>query len=171
LHIHNAAAGVSGAIVIPTDVNGTDKTIAVDATGKIRIQKQVQVPQTTPAATLATLIDMIANPQNYYVNIHTTVSPGGAMRGQLVPAELKIVMGLMSPQNEVPPTTSNGSAVATGNGIESEGFVWQPALRRCHFLMRYIRGWMRLLLGQFSPVSTFIMVWRVLTAPSSLTAG
>ncbi len=113
LHIHNAAAGVSGAIVIPTDVNGTDKTIAVDATGKVRIQKQVQVPQTAPAATLATLIDMIANPQNYYVNIHTTVSPGGAMRGQLVPAEMKIVMGLMSPQNEVPPTTSNGSAVAT----------------------------------------------------------
>jgi uncharacterized protein (TIGR03437 family) len=116
LHIHNAAAGVSGAIVIPTDVNGTDKSIAVDATGKVRIQKQVQVPA---PATVATITDMLANPQNYYVNVHTTDHPSGAMRGQVVPAEMKVVMGLMSPQNEVPPTTSNGSAVATVTVLRS----------------------------------------------------
>src|SRR5438552_15120240 len=62
---------------------------------------------------------MIANPQNYYVNVHTTGNPGGAMRAQIVPAEMKIVMGLMSPQNEVPPTTANGSAVATVTVLRS----------------------------------------------------
>ncbi len=113
LHIHNAPAGTSGPIVVPTDVNGSDKSVAVDATGKVRIQKQVQVPQTAPAATVATIVDMLNNPQNYYVNVHTPANPGGAMRGQLVQAEMKILMGLMSPQNEVPPTSAVGSAVAT----------------------------------------------------------
>jgi uncharacterized protein (TIGR03437 family) len=117
LHIHNAPAGVAGQIVIPTDVNSTTNSIAVDATGKLRIQKQVQVPA---PATVATIVDMLANPQNYYVNIHTTDHGGGAMRGQVVPAEMKIVMGLMSIQNEVPPTTSNGSAVATVTALRSK---------------------------------------------------
>jgi len=47
--------------VIPTDVNGTDKSITVDATGKTSIQKQVQFPQTTPAVALSTITDLIAN--------------------------------------------------------------------------------------------------------------
>jgi uncharacterized protein (TIGR03437 family) len=117
LHIHNAPAGTAGQIVVPTDVNSTTNSIAVDATGKVRIQKQVQVPA---PATVATIVDMLANPQNYYVNIHTTDHAGGAMRGQIVPAEMKIVMGLMSPQNEVPPTTSNGSAIATVTVLRSK---------------------------------------------------
>ena len=29
------------------------------------------------------LVDIIQNPENYYVNLHTTVYPGGAIRGQL----------------------------------------------------------------------------------------
>jgi len=117
LHIHAAPAGTSGSIVIPTDVNGGANSIAVDATGRVRIQKQVQVPA---PATVATITDLLANPQNFYVNLHTTVSPGGAMRGQLVAAEMKILMGLMSTQNEVPPTTSNGSAVATVTVLRSK---------------------------------------------------
>src|SRR5258706_4433596 len=116
LNIHNAPAGTAGNIVIPTDVNGTTNTIAVDATGKVRIQKQVQVPA---PATVATIVDMLTSPQNYYVNIHTTDHGGGAMRGQVVPAEMKILMGLMSTQNEVPPTTSNGSAIATVTVLRS----------------------------------------------------
>jgi len=113
LHIHNAAAGVNGAIVIPTDVNATDKSIAIDSTGRLRIQKQVQVPSTNPAISLSTVLDMLQNPQNYYVNIHTTVNPGGAMRGQLLPAESTFLMGLMSPKNEVPPVPVNASGVGS----------------------------------------------------------
>lgn len=108
LHIHKGAAGVAGPIVIPTDVS----SIAVDATGKTTIQRQVQFPQTTPAVALSTITDLLANPSDYYVNIHTTDHPGGVMRGQLLLAEGKIVMAQMSPRNETPPVTSNASGVA-----------------------------------------------------------
>ena len=113
LHIHKEAAGVAGAIVVPTDVNSSDKKIEIDSTGKARIQKQVQFPQTTPSVTLATIQGIIDNPQGFYVNIHTTDHGGGAMRGQLLRADMKVVMGLMSSANEVPAVTTNASAVAT----------------------------------------------------------
>src|SRR5215831_12814861 len=44
LHIHNGASGVAGPIVIPTDVNGGANSIAIDATGRASISKQVQSP-------------------------------------------------------------------------------------------------------------------------------
>jgi hypothetical protein len=112
LHIHNGPAGVSAGIVIPTDLSGTN-TVAIDATGKLRIQKQVQFPTTAPALPVTIITDLIANPQGYYANIHTTVNPSGAMRGQLMRADMKVLMGLMSPKNEVPPTGVNASGIAS----------------------------------------------------------
>src|SRR4051812_9177914 len=57
LHIHNGPAGVNAGIVVPTDVNATTNSIAIDATGRLRIQKQVQFPASN--VTLATLTDMV----------------------------------------------------------------------------------------------------------------
>jgi uncharacterized protein (TIGR03437 family) len=111
LHIHNGAAGVNGPIVIPTDVNGTDKSIAVDGAGRVRIQKQVQFPSSSPAIAVSTITDLLANPESYYVNIHTTVNGGGAMRGQLMRAESRVFSGLMQTANEIPPVPAKGSAV------------------------------------------------------------
>jgi uncharacterized protein (TIGR03437 family) len=109
LHIHNGPAGVNANIVIPTDISAANPVV-VDATGKGTVFKQVQI--NTPAL-VATLTDMLANPQNYYVNIHTTENPGGAMRSQLFRAEMTVVMAQMSQANEVPPTGSTGTGVAS----------------------------------------------------------
>jgi hypothetical protein len=64
-HIHSAPAGVNGPVVVPltATLNGTSAGCA-DVT--------------------RSLADGIRKaPQGYYVNVHTNVFPGGAIRGQL----------------------------------------------------------------------------------------
>ena len=61
---------------------------------------------------------MLANPQNFYVNVHTTQFPGGAVRGQLafVSGGPTLYAAELRPGNEVPPaaaSTAFGSALVT----------------------------------------------------------
>jgi hypothetical protein len=72
LHIHQAAKGVNGGIVVSSNLAPfTD----VDGQGNI-----TTVVTGTPPATLQAILD---NPRNYYVNLHTSVNAGGAMREQM----------------------------------------------------------------------------------------
>jgi hypothetical protein len=66
-HIHRAAAGSNGPIVIPLEAPGASGVSTGCATGV--------------ATTL--LDEILANPAGFYVNIHTTDHPGGAIRAQL----------------------------------------------------------------------------------------
>jgi hypothetical protein len=69
-HVHIAPAGVPGPVVVPL------------FTGPATSERQiVQTGTTVIAPSLASAI--CANPENYYVNYHTTAFPGGAIRGQL----------------------------------------------------------------------------------------
>jgi hypothetical protein len=69
-HIHIGAAGASGDVVVPLDVDGFTGTSTGCTTG-------------VAAATLQAVID---NPAGYYVNVHNADFPGGAIRGQLAAA-------------------------------------------------------------------------------------
>jgi hypothetical protein len=64
-HIHRAAAGQAGPPVVPLTMPATGSSEGCS----------------TVTAELAT--DLLANPQNYYVNVHTPEHPPGAVRGQL----------------------------------------------------------------------------------------
>jgi hypothetical protein len=70
-HIHEAPAGVNGPIVVSftappvTQPNGTQVIRGCADVGKELAQ------------------DILANPSNYYVNVHTGEFPAGAIRGQL----------------------------------------------------------------------------------------
>ena len=64
-HIHNAPAGVNGPIVVP---------LTAPTTGTVS-------DCTTADPLLAR--DIVRHSENYYVNVHTTAFPGGAVRGQL----------------------------------------------------------------------------------------
>ena len=71
-HIHQAPSNATGGIRIsffhfgePIDLEGCTEGTAIHPFDRARLK------------------DIIQNPQNYYVNIHTTAFTGGAIRGQL----------------------------------------------------------------------------------------
>jgi hypothetical protein len=74
-HIHKAPAGVNGPIHWDFLEAGNPVASISDQPSQLR-----GVARARAAAVLA---DLLANPDQYYVNVHSTVFPGGAMRGQL----------------------------------------------------------------------------------------
>ena len=75
-HIHNAAAGVNGGIVMNSGLTAGQNVLTTGS-------------GTFTAANLTfTSVDIanqvLANPANFYFNVHSTLNPGGVARGQLV---------------------------------------------------------------------------------------
>ncbi|MBI4445829.1 MAG: CHRD domain-containing protein [Acidobacteria bacterium] len=101
LHIHNGPAGIAGPVVIGTDLSGSRRVITATGTGTI--SRRVVVGATNATAFRA-LRGVLNQPHLYYVNLHTTVNPGGAIRGQLAP-QLWVFRTLLAPDQEVPAVT------------------------------------------------------------------
>jgi hypothetical protein len=102
-HIHKNVAGVAGGVVVNLVGLGgafTNGTMTV----------------TTPIDP-TTAQEMVQNPGNFYVNVHTTQFPNGAVRGQLsyVSGGPVSYAAELRPANEVPPnaSTSFGSSLVT----------------------------------------------------------
>jgi len=123
LHIHRGAAGVNGPVTINTGIGGAAGPVD-DATGKGTIVRQAQVAADATAA-LETIRGMLADPSGFYVNMHTSVYPGGIIRGQLQRAEMTVLMGLMSTLNEIPAitdlTASSITSVVVLSTFDSSG--------------------------------------------------
>ncbi len=75
-HIHPGAAGVPGPVIIP-------------------FEGPTPVSSGCTTADLALGDDILAHPDQYYVNVHTKANPGGAIRGQLMSPS----MDMMDDQN------------------------------------------------------------------------
>lgn len=65
-HIHSGPAGVNGPIVVNLPGTWVGNTLTGSTTSDP-----------------ATVASIIANPANFYVNVHNAAFPGGAVRGQL----------------------------------------------------------------------------------------
>jgi hypothetical protein len=75
-HIHgpNAPAGVSTGVLVSTTLTAGN-VVLTDGSGTFSFPSV-----STPAANID---GILAAPQNFYFNVHTTLNPTGAIRGQL----------------------------------------------------------------------------------------
>ena len=75
-HIHgpNAPAGVNASVLVSTTLTAGN-VVLTNGSGTFSFNSV-----TTSAANVSAIL---ANPQNFYFNVHTTANPGGVMRGQL----------------------------------------------------------------------------------------
>jgi hypothetical protein len=76
-HIHKGDAKTNGSVVVDSTMKAAEP-IALTTGGTSITKDNLAV-----AADLAT--DIIANPGNYYYNVHSAVHPGGVARAQLKP--------------------------------------------------------------------------------------
>ena len=79
-HVHNAAAGANGPVRIDSGI--TPATALTPTNGTVTFSKTSITTSPSVAA------DLLANPSNYYFNVHSNVNTGGAARGQLEAAPL-----------------------------------------------------------------------------------
>lgn len=98
LHIHRGNAGTNGPVLIDTRITGANPVVSETGNGEI-IRSAVVL---AGSANVAVLNEILANPEGFYLNLHTTVNPGGAVRSQLKKTEMRVYGAVMSPENEVP---------------------------------------------------------------------
>jgi uncharacterized protein (TIGR03437 family) len=90
LHVHDGAAGVAGPVRLNSGLSATNTVVSESGVGNIYLFQLM-----TDALAVATLNSLVANPENHYVNLHTTVNPAGVIRAQLMPVNtaLPVVTG------------------------------------------------------------------------------
>ena len=81
-HIHPGAAGVNGAALVGvTGLAASTPLVLTDGSGTFTANGVSAASNSNSAAT--NIANILAAPQNFYFNVHTTNNPGGVMRGQL----------------------------------------------------------------------------------------
>jgi CHRD domain len=74
-HIHQAAAGVNGSIVVNSGITA-GQNVLTSGSGSFTAANLTVTPDLANA--------ILANPAGFYFNVHSTLNPGGVARGQLV---------------------------------------------------------------------------------------
>jgi hypothetical protein len=80
-HIHSAPAGVNGGVLIGLPLSAANAIQLPSGSGTFTFTGVAGGRDADAAAT--NVRNILANPQNFYFNIHTPLNPGGVMRGQL----------------------------------------------------------------------------------------
>jgi hypothetical protein len=74
-HIHPGVAGVNGGVLIGTGLSSTNAPSLSSGSATFTF--------TGVGASADSISQVLANPQNFYFNVHTSLHGGGVMRGQL----------------------------------------------------------------------------------------
>jgi hypothetical protein len=75
-HIHAAAAGVNGGIVVNSGI-AAGQNVLTNGAGSFTASNIAITP-------VDVANQILANPAGFYFNVHSTLNPGGVARGQLV---------------------------------------------------------------------------------------
>jgi hypothetical protein len=73
-HIHQAAAGVNGSVVVNSGITAGQNVLTNGSGG---------FTSSNIAVDPALAQTILATPANFYFNVHSTINPGGVARGQL----------------------------------------------------------------------------------------
>jgi hypothetical protein len=96
-HIHSAAVGENGPVVINSGLTSTEDS---DGVGSLVFT----TPTLNTPEQLTALNGLVNTPHLFYINLHTTENPAGVIRGQVMTETLFYKASLL-PSNEVPPVT------------------------------------------------------------------
>ena len=80
-HIHNAPAGTNTGVVVGLPLTASDTAVP---TGQGSITKNGLSSTSSTVSAAAVAQGIFNNPSGNYFNVHTTLNPNGAIRGQLV---------------------------------------------------------------------------------------
>lgn len=118
LHLHEGAAGVAGPVTVPTDLSGAKPVISDSGVGDI-MRLVILTDQPADKAGLATINTLLSSPEKVYINIHTTVNPGGAVRAQLgaAAAGAPAIAAIISAVNDKALTTLAPGELITIYGV------------------------------------------------------
>jgi uncharacterized protein (TIGR03437 family) len=108
LHIHEGVITANGPIRFDTGLTASNNLVFASGSGLINLN--------VANVDLAALGRLLANPAGFYVNLHTSVNPAGAIRGQIVRlAESSALTVPMTTAEEVnPPVPLPANASGTG---------------------------------------------------------
>src|SRR5262249_53501103 len=106
LHIHNGPAGANAPVVIDTGTNSTSTAVTNATRGNIFRVVEINSSNTNA---IAALNGLFADPTQFYINMHTTDNPGGAIRGQFT-KNVYVFYNQMTQAEENPPTGAAGGA-------------------------------------------------------------
>lgn len=115
LHIHEADAGATGNVRFDTEISPTNPLVSPTGKGTINITVSLSVfDRVGPTA----LGRMLANPAGFYVNLHTTVNPSGAVRGQLTGLSNGAPAITQASAYFLPTSGSNATITVLATGID-----------------------------------------------------
>ena len=81
MHIHNGLAGTNGPVTLDSGIRAGATVMSPTGAGNIYRTAVMSTPNQVDA-----LNQVLNNPENNYINLHTTVNGGGAVRSQIAPA-------------------------------------------------------------------------------------
>ena len=127
LNLHNGATGQTVPIALSTGLSTANSRPLQTGADSIRIP--IPVKGDNPAA-LAMLRALVQDPAKFYLNMTSTDQPNGLMRGQLVKAQVAVLMAMLSSGNVTPPAANSGSGFGQVVAIGTRDAGGQLDLRR-----------------------------------------